>query len=264
LSSEDYRYFYNKFYRKIYNDISSPNDEYFNQRLGVAKKLLLQINKKKTINNSSVLDVGCSSGSLVNMVNDFGGYGEGLDLNEDFIAFGLSKGLSLFVGTIHDLDNTKKYDIVVYRHVFEHIADINLELEKIYDLLNPNGLLYIEVPGLLNLHASYRLNIREYHQNAHIHHFTASDLKNALSKHGLMVIECNEEIKCYARKSETTKIEFTRNYLHNTQYISRLKWRRWFLYVFSNYGRKSVLMIAKKWLRFIKRIFSKNRYYIVK
>jgi len=64
---------------------------------------------------------------------------KGVDLGSEYIEYGNSKGIDLI---------KIKFDRISYLHVIERIAD--LELIKIKERLNEKGVLYIEVPGILN------------------------------------------------------------------------------------------------------------------
>ena len=50
------------------------------------------------------------------------------------------------------------------------------------DRLKNDGIIYIEVPGIKNIHKNYESNILMYLQNAHTFHFSLESLKNLLSK----------------------------------------------------------------------------------
>ena len=55
------------------------------------------------------------------------------------------------------------YDGIILRHVIEHLLNPRELLLKIKNLLKPNGKLYIEVPGLLDiLNGKYEFDLKSY------------------------------------------------------------------------------------------------------
>ena len=60
------------------------------------------------------------------------------------------------------MDKNYKADIIIYSHVFEHILDLDKELDAIKSHLKPEGILYIEVPGIKYVHNTYEMNFLKY------------------------------------------------------------------------------------------------------
>jgi SAM-dependent methyltransferase len=94
-----------------------------------------------------------------------------------------------------------RFDIVILSHVFEHMVDLDSALVDLRRLLQPGGVVYIEVPGVLSIHRRpvYRFDWVAYFTHAHIYHFCLATLDNVLSSHGFELISGNEEVEALFR-----------------------------------------------------------------
>jgi len=154
---------------------------------------------------------------------------QGIDLGDAYVRFGRDQyHLDLSVGTLEDIALDKAPDVILYSHVLEHILTPNRELEMIRRTLAPQGVLYIEVPGVKNLMNSYRLDFLRLLQNAHTYHFTLTTLKNLLRKNHFDMITGDETIQSVFRPS-TAPLDapsFTNDYTEVLTYLRRVeRWR---------------------------------------
>ena len=58
----------------------------------------------------------------------------------------INKGYEFIEGEFFPITN-KKFDLIIFTEAIEHINDANDFLANVYDLLNPNGLIYITTPN---------------------------------------------------------------------------------------------------------------------
>lgn len=99
----------------------------------------------------SILDVGTSSGSFMEIAIRRGWRASGLEPFPDDVNICLDKGLDVVQGLAESLpypDNT--FDVVHTSHVFEHLEDPLLAAKEAWRVLKPGGLLFIEVPNQLD------------------------------------------------------------------------------------------------------------------
>ena len=106
-------------------------------------KMCLKIlrNLKKT---SSILDVGCGVGILLQEMNMWGFKNlTGIDpfIEKDIF---YSSGLKIFKQDA--FTHIGNYDFIMLHHSFEHMDNPRLILEQLYKMLNPNGVLLIRIP----------------------------------------------------------------------------------------------------------------------
>ena len=106
-----------------------------------AIKVLSQNHKVKRI-----LDFGSGNGQMISALSEHF-YVEGLEPEEQVRVKCISDGKNVSA-SIEELTNSSaKFDLVVLFHVVEHFYNPKIELARIYELLNPGGLLILETPN---------------------------------------------------------------------------------------------------------------------
>jgi SAM-dependent methyltransferase len=194
--------FYDQDYRSIYIGYSQPPNEFFKQQEIHGKSILSFIQSSiKPKENLIVFDVGCGAGGTLIPFKDIGCKVFGCDLGSQYLHLGRNLGLTLEHGDIESLGQYGKADLIILSQVLEHLPRPFLELRKISDLLNTNGYLYIELPGVFKIHETVG-NPLIYFQNAHLYHFTLSSLNSILQKVGFEVVKGDEYVRALYRKSE--------------------------------------------------------------
>jgi len=78
------------------------------------------------------------------------------------------------------------YSLITSLHTLEHVADPVAFLRRAGELLAPDGLLYIEVPNLLNPSAGFPLT--RFFEEAHLSNFSALTLRAAADLAGLETV----------------------------------------------------------------------------
>jgi len=157
-------------------------------------ELIKEITKGKS--ELSLLDIGCGSGLFLKSCKDAGINGEGIDVSNTALGFARNEfGLSVYNKRVEELvTDYRKYDIITLWHVLEHFLEPIDELQKIKELLTPNGILLIEVPNLKSI--KFRLSGNKWKGgNNPLYHrsfFTAKTLKNTLAESGF---SCAERLK---------------------------------------------------------------------
>lgn len=159
MTSKSSEEFYQSEYRGIYEYGCSKDDEW---QLGINRaEGLVKLLDDFEIEPKVVFDIGCNMGQHLYLFKDKAEI-YGVDYSEENIIIGREKGLNLFHGGIEKLEILEnKADLIILSHVLEHFSDIEKELDRIKDLLTPDGYLYIEVPGL------YTYDLKTLFQNAH-------------------------------------------------------------------------------------------------
>ena len=116
----------------------------------VRRNLIFGLFKKYKIDNEKkILDYGCGSGFLVGQLQDRGFDVYGVDMSEDAINFGSSRG----VNNLFRANGTRikfpdeHFDVILAMDVIEHIEDDSLAVSELSRLLKPGGHLIITVPA---------------------------------------------------------------------------------------------------------------------
>ncbi|MBI4184570.1 MAG: class I SAM-dependent methyltransferase [Proteobacteria bacterium] len=97
----------------------------------------------------TVAEIGCADGcNLVPYVGD-GKRAIGCDFDQARLAAGRGAGLDLVAGDLETLlAGGVRAGLVILSHVLEHVGEIGATLARVRRLLTPDGVLYVEVPGL--------------------------------------------------------------------------------------------------------------------
>lgn len=225
MNQYSYNEFYNSEYRKLYVGSETATETFFNNQKRKGEKIYDFLNDNNIINKYSlyVLEVGCGAGGIVDFFKEKGNKIKGIDLGLEYIKYGQSKhNLDLEVGTLKDLQYKEKPDLIIYSHVLEHILDLNFEIQLIKQLAHKDTVIYIEVPGVKEIHKNYESNILKYFQNAHTFHFTLESLMNLMSKNGFELIHGNQFIQSAFKLSEkpfvlSSDYENVNNYIKITE-----------------------------------------------
>lgn len=102
----------------------------------------------------SIMDIGCGNACLLNLARESGWRVQGMELSakaaEDIRE---DSDIDVRVANFLEYENVgdEKYDVVVLRHVLEHLPDSQLALQKIGELLKDNGLALLEFPNTRSL-----------------------------------------------------------------------------------------------------------------
>jgi len=199
-----YQAFYEQEYRQIYRT-DDDTDPLFALKNG---EFVLHQCEFYDVLPTSVIDVGCGTGGMLRAFVQRGIVCHGVDHDPTAIAEGQRQGLPVEVGTAQTLiDRGVTADLVMLHHVLEHCLDLSATLAQMRQLLTPQGVLYIAVPGI---HAT---SITGMFQLAHVYHFTASTLEYVMQCEGWMALMLGEQIfsfwKPTAVRREKTEVSPT-------------------------------------------------------
>jgi SAM-dependent methyltransferase len=137
------------------------------------------------VRSGRCLEVGPGTGALLARLRTEGYDVQGLDISAH-VATALAERLNIgvTVGTLDGVVDKMKdqFDVVVMRHVLEHMMDPAAALASVRRLLKPGGLLYVAVPNVLALEAI--LPGWTGYQPYHVHYFSPASLSQLLGRSG--------------------------------------------------------------------------------
>ena len=230
MTQESYAGFYNSEYRRLYVGTEKPGNSFFADQKFRGERILKYIrdNSKIGKENKEVLEVGCGAGGILSVFKDHGFKITGLDLGEEYLNFGkMNHGLNLIKGGLSDLNPDFKADIIIYSHVFEHILNLDAEIELIKQHLSTDGIVYIEVPGVKFIHSTYEMNLLKYLQNAHTYHFSLNSLHNIFSRNGFSLVCGDEQIRSiFKLKNESEDLRLKNEYSSILEYLRKTEKNR--------------------------------------
>lgn len=180
---------YEKYHRKSKDQgkvIGDNNFTYINI-LPILKPLL-----SKKINN--ILDIGCGSGTISLYLASKGYNVTGIDISnkaikvckESAVNIGL-KNVDFQVINFPNEIPKKKFDMIYFSEVIEHLPNDNIALQYIYKLLNPGGILFLSTPSKnAPLHKlGYARNFDK--EVGHLRRYTIDELSIKLKQNGFKI-----------------------------------------------------------------------------
>ncbi|MFC1694298.1 class I SAM-dependent methyltransferase [Candidatus Latescibacterota bacterium] len=192
----EYQYYHNTNNDLIgYREYTTDYNSDYNNYIRIAKLLI-----KYEDNGKKLLDVGAAHGVFVKVMNDTGWDAQGIDPSFYAVNTGISKyGVNLRQDTIEGFQpEGTRFDVITLIGVFEHLTSPDESLEKIYNMLNPGGLLLITT-----LNAGRYIHIYKFKPPEHLFYFNRPQLSRLLIKKGFHVIKAVPYLRSY-RFSEFT------------------------------------------------------------
>jgi len=147
--------------------------------------------------DARVLDVGCANGGLLRALQ-MAGFSAlaGVDPSVSCVRTTAAlEGIEAEVGGLFELPpSIGKFGLVTLSHVLEHVADVNGAIEGLGGLLEPDGLIYVEVPDATR-YADFIVAPFQDFNIEHINHFSQLTLANLMGRHGYAPLhEATKEI----------------------------------------------------------------------
>ncbi len=142
----------NGFGQKKYTEkYVDPFDE--SKKINIEQTETYKFITKNLVTRGKILDIGCGNGRLLWLASKEGWQPTGIELSEHYAAEIKEKlGIDVIVKDFLELDpNKKQFDIITLRHVLEHIPYPVQVLNKIKELLKPNGIVVMEFPNIEGL-----------------------------------------------------------------------------------------------------------------
>lgn len=228
MSEESLDYFYNSnLYRELYEtsgDLGHVFSKKLNQTLMKDTKvkkpnfnkhypqLFFDFLSSLEINYETVCEIGCGYGTNLLFFKNIGKKVFGIEPSKTTSKIAADNQINVEQGFVNDLKD--KYDIIILKHVFEHLYDPIKDLSKIRD--HTNKYLFIEVPGNFKRISSI--------QNAHNFYFTENTLHKIVTENGFKVVASD-----YCRETEFIFTLFEKSKAmdkHEYSYSNELKFSK--------------------------------------
>ena len=170
-------------YQDIVRDLGIKSHDYRVQRFGSERAALMAPHVPPA---ARYLDVGCSTGFVVEAARDRGWQAVGLDLNPSAVEFGRGRGLDLRCVALEDAGfPPAAFDAVSLFDVIEHLLDPARTLRECARLLAPGGIVFLYVPNFDS--ASRLLMGKEAHfiwPTHHLNYYTPITLADFVRREG--------------------------------------------------------------------------------
>lgn len=173
---------------------SSPGPEIYDDPKEAGKQLQHPENFKRyardilqllPIRQGRLLDVGCGLGWLVKEAASVGFTASGVDPSQTLVSLGKKElGVNLTV----TFPINQKFDVVVAKHVLEHITEADQFLGKISHVLKPGGYFLTACPNNYSLmHWIFRDRWYGLCPSQHVWQFTPKSLSALLVRNGFKI-----------------------------------------------------------------------------
>ncbi len=142
-----------------------------------------------------ILDVGCATGILLSLLKKEGYDITGIEPNrKEYLKANKRLGSTVINATIniYTRKHRKKFDVIIYNHVLEHIRDVGGELALAKRILKPGGIIVIGLPNTDNIIFSLRKKYWEFLMpTQHFWHFGKKQIRQLLQKNGFKIIDAS-------------------------------------------------------------------------
>ena len=143
--------------------------------------------------NARILDIGCSTGTLLSLFKAKG-YANLLGVDPSLACVESTKKLHGIDATVNNISNfiiDEKFDVIILSAVLEHVVDLQSSMLKIWTLLKNQGWLFIAVPDAerFDLHISAPF---QQFSIEHINYFSRYSIENLLSKFSFKIIDLQQ------------------------------------------------------------------------
>ena len=162
--------------------------------------------QKSTSNISNILDIGCSSGTFLDLAKKRDIQTYGVELNRAEFEFAKKKGHNVFNELLENITFDTKFDAVTMWDVFEHIIDGEFYLNSMKKLLNPSGVIFLQIPSSDSLAAKIlQEHCNMYDGLEHVNLYGVETIKK-------LALKCNLEV--LNLKTVISEIGVINNYLN--------------------------------------------------
>jgi 2-polyprenyl-3-methyl-5-hydroxy-6-metoxy-1,4-benzoquinol methylase len=172
-------------YQDIVRDLGIKSHDYRVERFGRERVGLMA--RHLSAPRPRYLDVGCSTGFVVEAAREAGWDAIGIDLNPSAVEFGVTRGLDLRPVALEDGGfEPESFDAVSLFDVLEHLIDPAGTLRACTRLLRPGGIVFLYVPNYDS--ASRLLMGKAAHfiwPTHHLNYYTPATARDLLARHGL-------------------------------------------------------------------------------
>lgn len=182
------------YYRNHYF-ADQTGDQMSGQRTNIYRHILDVMEDYK--NPGSLLDLGCGCGFFLKEAAERGWQVSGVDPSQKSIAYArLLIGDNAVCGTLDDVPADRRFDAITLINVLDHMVDACRQLQKVKDLLAPEGILYLRFPnGYFHsfvMHLSLMLSAKQFMNPFLIFHeyaITPRAIKRCLGDMGFVDIQ---------------------------------------------------------------------------
>ena len=153
-------------------------------------------------NKGRMMEIGCGNGRVLYLAKADGWYVEGMELSAEFAAaIRAEQGIEVHVADFleYSVPEDQKFDLVVLRHVLEHLPHSIYAMRQIKALLNNGGYAVLEFPNIASVGYQIKrfmkkcgFRLKKFHPDwrpGHCNEFCRESFEYLLTKTGLELVQ---------------------------------------------------------------------------
>ena len=207
---------FDRYYRDMskyeYHQREGAESEYDQRRLAIIADIIAPHVPRK---DARILDIGCATGRLLANLRERGFPNvTGLDPSPACAAAAKKLyGIEVHTQTLAELGaGNEKFDVAILVGVLEHLCDLDEAFVHLRTILNPGGLLYVEVPDATTF-ADWQNAPYQDFSTEHINFFAPVSLEHLMARRGFtrVFLEQNHREQSYRTVMSNVSAVFRKN-----------------------------------------------------
>lgn len=148
-----------------------------------------------------LLEIGCGTGLLLHVAQEFGLKSIGIEYNESMVEYGIKNfGANIIKGDINTTTfEESSFDVIIMADVIEHLFDPLGTLKYCNKLLVSSGVLFLSTPNIdSQLFQQLGAKWDIIGPSEHLYYFNIYTIKSILNKSGFSIVQAsygNEKLK---------------------------------------------------------------------
>lgn len=167
-------------YENVQDSTFVTQDKY---RIKTFENSIEKLKKIIEFKDKEILDVGSANGAFLYACKKKELNATGIEPSKWLVEKGKEKyKVNLINGSFEKFEFAKKYDVIFFWDVLEHVFDLNLTISKINKILNKNGYLIINCPDHNSIMRKVLKNKWPFYLSVHLYYFNLESLMKIFSK----------------------------------------------------------------------------------
>ncbi len=208
-TEEELTVHYNSYYERRFQKILNSSLKFFRDIITFKyiREYYFLKNTMKYSHIKKFLDYGCGEGEMLLIGKKFGWNCTGTEYSKELSDKYNKLGIKVVVA--RDFQNStleqNNFDLILFKHLFEHLKEIPLFLNQAKKYLRKNGLIAIKTPSNTSLRAKTKTaNWHYVNPPEHLWSFNPHNFKLLLENNGFEVLRIRnnlmvDELICYAK-----------------------------------------------------------------
>jgi len=204
--------------QKYYDNYYKTMSKYEHERDQQLHKKYCDIISKYVKKDVRILDVGCSTGHLLDQLKRIGYQNiSGIDPSSVCKKLAYEKfKIKIVSSDFFSFKTKKKFDLLIFAAVFEHIEQLKKAAQKAYDMLSDRGYLFVSVPDLESFGLNFEEPFGEF-STEHINFFSSKDIYRLLARFSPIHVVNEDKAILSLWKKGTNSVETVVDYIEKSK-----------------------------------------------